>query len=598
MSEINLELQCFKERRSKEQGGLGAFRHFRNAHHMIWPQRVPTYNEWMHRRFKTFCSKKYKVVMQAGGAGTAKSADAAVYALEWWWTNPSERTVLICSTTLNALKKRIWSYIAEYRMMAPFMPGILKGGQNPCILFNNKDEKHGIFSIPLARGTTEQALKDLIGIHPKEAMLVIVDEMTDVTSAPIDAMTNWDASGKKFQMIGIGNSKDRLDTHGQLCEPIDGWGSINPDTHEEWLTRYGICLYFDCYKSPAVLHPEHSGPGGKLSFLIGPKKIEHDEKKLGKNHPRFWRFVRGFWPPDSATKTVLTALMADKHQIKKPAEFTGSYAIRLAALDPAFTADGDECILRFATLGTMRNGLTGLDFGGPENIVPLQLDARSSEPINYQIVQQARRECEARDIPPEHFACDVWGMGAGAGDIFTKEWSNKFHKVVSIGTPTELFTDVHQTERAYDVYDRRITELWFIMREFVLAGQIKGLDDQTVKEFCQRTWEFAGKKYSLEGKDSYRAKFQNSGQPSPDRADAACVLLDLARQLGFRPGRATIDGTESNEEWERQWEAQRHAQEMRDDPPRDSDPSQWEDNFQTSAFDNPDLSSMFSDDNQ
>lgn len=540
-SDVAIELECARDNWLPDSGGLGAYGHLRNASEILWPSMKPSYHEWTRDRWQAFTERNAKgdfhqVVALAGGSGVAKSADVARYALLWWWQNPAHRAVIVCSTTLNALKKRIWAYIAKYRYMegGNDMPGLLSNADPPKCMFAKRDPMHGIFSAALKEGNAEKTLADLIGIHPDDGLLVIVDEATDVTPAVEQAIVNWSSGVPFFQMIVLGNSKSKSDVHGKFCTPLLGWQSVNPDRDERWVTKHGICLFHDCYRSPAVLHPEMAGKGKPLYFLWDSAKIKEKEEKWGKDSPLFWRFVRGFWPPEDMERTVLTQNMITKHRSKSRAQWDGSFKLTLAGLDPAFTSEGDACILRFADFGVMQNGLWGLDFGGPENVVQIKL--KNDDLVFYQIVKQARRECERRGVSPQHLAVDTWGFGAGAGDIFQKEWSPLVYRVNSIGAPTTRRVDAEIADTAYDLYDRRATELIWLIREFVQANQIFGLDDVTCEQLCARLWNWKGRKIYVETKKDFKFRMGKATEAggSPDEMDGAALIVDLARELGMR----------------------------------------------------------------
>jgi len=259
-SDITIHLNSYRMGLTKEEGGLGPARHLVEAYMLLWPHRVKGINEWFVRTFKTLVEgpeRDEKVITLAGGAGVAKSATIAYYALLWWWTNPTERTVIVASTTISALKKRIWAYMTEGVLKCAYdMPGEINTSQAPCIYYQRQDPKHRIHGVALKPGEAEKTIADIIGIHPDEGLLFIVDEATDVAPAVLDVITNLDESdkGKFFQMIMIGNSNSRFDPHGRASEPMEGWEAVDPDIDESWKTKIGgRCLYFDCYRSPAII---------------------------------------------------------------------------------------------------------------------------------------------------------------------------------------------------------------------------------------------------------------------------------------------------------------------------------------------------------
>lgn len=555
MSDAALELTCYRTNRQPEVGGLGKFRHLMNAHMLIWPQLTPSINEWMVRRFQAFCSD-HSVITLAGGASTAKSTDTARFALLHWWSLPEANACIVCSTTITALLKRIWSYITEYKHAAAFdMPGIISNSPPPKMMFSRMDPKHGIHGAALKEGGSERTLADLIGIHPNNELLMVVDEATDVTPAVVDAPANLDNGLGKFKVILIGNSKSRTDPHGRLSEPLAGWDSIDPDVDEVWETKEGVCLYFDCYKSPAVMHPEDDN----LWFLINKNKIQREAERLGQDDPKFWRFIRGFWPPEDFAKTVMTRTLLRAHNAFDKAEFSGDWVEHVAALDPAFTSDGDEAILRFARVGPMVDGRIGIELG---DVLSLKLNVNDPDPTNYQLVKLTKDICLERGIKPKFVGVDTWGFGSGAGDIFEKKWSTDIRRVVSVGAPTDSFVDSDMVSKAYEQYDRRATELWFMIKEFVQSGQLRGLDEETADELCSREYEWKGKKISLETKKDYKKRMgkENGPDGSPDRADALSIIIDVVRfALGVTPGSREALEIDDKNDWERHWETMLHA---------------------------------------
>jgi hypothetical protein len=562
MDDIQLELTCWRIDHRPEKGGLGGFRHLMKAHNIIWPHLVPSLHEWTFERFKEI-NRGHQVVTLAGGAGTAKSADVARYALLWWWAYPEKRTVLVASTTISALTKRIWSYIAEGAYKAKGdLPRDITISPPPRLLCNKRDQKHGIHGIALKDGQAEKTLADVIGIHPEEGLLFIVDESTDVTPAVAEVVTNLDSGGVTFQMILIGNSKSKLDPHGKLSKPINGWNSVDPDRDTKWQTEHGICLYSDCYKSPAVLRPDYK----PIQFLITRGKIAKEEKRLGINDPKFWRFVRGFWPPEDITKTVLTLSMVEKFKGMEKAFWSGDWKIPVAGLDPAFTSNGDECILQFAEMGVMENGLVGLDYGGEKNTISIQLDSKSKEPINYQIVREVKRECVNRGIDPFGFGADTWGIGMGAGDIFEMEWSNEIHRIHSNDVASQEYVDNHLNEKGFEAYYDKATEMYFAMRTFIASGQIRGLTEAAVEEFCTRQYEWKGRKIYLERKPEYKKRMGTEDGPtgSPDRSDACAIVLEVAKRNGFRPNERILEEVDK-QDWEKRWETGRTPEKNSDD---------------------------------
>lgn len=544
-SPLSIELTAYR----KNLHG-NALYHMIKAHHLLWPKDIETWNDWTERRFAAHCEGWHTITM-AGGANCGKSYDAAKIALLFWLANPTQRTVLIASTSLSDLDSRIWGYVK--RFYGPFaqvpMPGVLYTSPPPKILFSKDDTIHGMFAVPLQRGTPTKTASTLIGRHPDEGFLAVIDEGTDVSPGFMQAVPNWEKS-PFFQMLVIGNSCSMYDPHGLLSRPKLGWDTVNPDYDRQWETKFGLCLYFDCYDSPAIREEDPIKKKKLGKFLFTKRSIEKAKREYGEKSPQFWRFTRGFWPDDDSSQTVLTAVMIDKFQARGKVHWSGIGKIhRLAGLDPAFTPEGDECILRFASLGIAESGQWVLDYGGEENIHKLTIDAESDTPTEYQIVNQVIALCDEYGVKPEDLAVDVWGAGTGLGAIFDVAWSKYVYKVSSAGHPTDTWIDFERKVTAKECYDRRVTELWFSMQKFVQGGQIRGLDETSCEQFCTRQYFWKGKKFALETKEDYKIRLGkvDSRYRSPDRADAACLILDLARQYyDFVPGDIRVAETKDS----------------------------------------------------
>ena len=548
---LNIELFLYRIN-YQGQGWL----HMRNAAFLLWPEKRETWHYWTQRRFQAHCAG-YNTITLAGGAASAKSHDAAMIAILFWLANPKERTVLVASTTLNELQTRIWGYIQKFYTMENNkniqLPGRLySSNTSPKILYDKRDTIHGIFAVPLKAGKDSKPTAGLIGKHPKDGFLAIIDEGTDVNPGFLDAKPNWEQGVNIFQLMVIGNSNSKFDPHGLLSKPIGGWHTVNPDTDTEWETKQGICLYFDCYQSPAIHETDEIKRNKLGKFLFTEEKIESYKTRYGDNTPAFWRFVRGFWPEDDVIQSVLSLVICDKFHVEEKSMWSGlpvpgnhqegtKGLIRIAGIDPAFHSDGDDCVFRWATLGI--NDVTGkmtLDFGGKKNIHYIKINDRSDEPPEYQIMNACKKLCKELGIQERNVAVDTWGAGSGFGALIEKEWSKDIMHVESSGRATDTQIASQSDERASDVYDRRVTELWFSMRELVLGDQIRGLDTVSIEQFCTRTYETKGRKYSIEQKKDYKLRLGkvDNHYKSPDEADAATFIIDLARQAyGLRAER-------------------------------------------------------------
>lgn len=549
MPDLAVELTCWRWNWTEELGGLGGYNHLKRAYEIAYPELMNSWHEWTEERYKTLSSRdpdckdgitpKHERIVLSGCASSAKSRDAGYYSWIWWAASPHNRSVIVMSTSMESLRIRVWNYVEEARLKWPNTFGHVKNHPNPKILFQKSDNKHGIHGFAIKPGSPKRAIQDVIGIHPDGGgILIVVDEAPDMPIHLNDAIPNWKSGQQEFQILYLGNGDSRYNLHGLMMEPhesLGGWGGINPDIHTKWKTNQhkGICIYSDAYKSPRLKDPENQ----YLSFLPSWKDIKEQMEALGENHPSFWRMIRGFPPPDDDTNTVLTPSLCDFHQIQAKAHWSGRQKFKIAGLDPAFVSGGDGCILRVADFGESLDGGKILDYGSGENVFDVPLDISLTEPTGYQIMDFLKKVCKDYQIPPEYVAVDVSGTGLGLSQILDKEWSNRYLHFDSGGSASDNPVDASGKRLAKELYDRAITEMWLVFREYVLCDQIRGLDRTSIEEFCFRMLkEKSGtKKKGIETKKEYKIRRGTSGgkSGSPDFADAACMCLAVARRIGF-----------------------------------------------------------------
>jgi hypothetical protein len=146
------------------------------------------------------------------------------------------------------------------------------------------------------------------------------------------------------------------------------------------------------------------------------------------------------------------------------------------------------------------------------------------EPLHYQIVRSTKEACLERGVSPYYFGLDSTGEGGGLASIFQQEWSRDILCVEFGGRPSKHPVSQTNPKKAFEEYDRRVTELWFFFRLLLLNEQIKGLDEDSCREFCRRWWAMKGPYVAIETK----AKMKERTRASPDDADAIVVTTQVA----------------------------------------------------------------------
>lgn len=529
MPEWLIELEMFKIAPALEAGriklpgfytGGGRAAHFKRLVEILLPDEFDM-NEWACDQTDLFGNYQWATI--TGPKSGGKTTTAALYGLFFWLCDPMNTAVIMTSTTVPGLRRRVWKEMKRFWSKLSWMSDTANMVESKLALQAKKgDDGNGIFGIAVAGGQTEKALGRIIGFHPKR-LLIIVDEMTDTPEAIVDACANLSKTEIEFQFIGIGNAKDKLDPHGRMCEPAAGWNSITVDS-DFWETKLGACLHLDGLKSPNVILRKV-----KYRYLLTQKDIDDDAGRYGENSPKFWRFVRGFWPPDDIEQKVCTQSMFDRVRAKVPAVWSYGFT-PVGALDPS--TGGDRCMLRFGRRGIADNGLDTVEF---TEAIPVKLDASSEEPLHFQVARQAREACKQRGVQPQHFGIDVTGLGSGTADILAREWSPLIQRVNFNDRPTDRPVSETNPRPCNQEYYNFVTELWFSFRRFLESDQLRGLTDEDIFEFTARQYEMRGNLYQVEPKPEMKGRIGRS----PDLADSDAILLEVCRRHGMTPQHST-----------------------------------------------------------
>jgi len=347
----------------------GAYLHRKAAIQLIWQSASITWHPWIDRALKSFCD--YNWVTWTGPAASAKSFNASLIGLLFWLEFPEGTSVIMASTTRDALARRLWYYIQDLHSKIRPRPELTIGQalySEYMIRLRAGDKKNGIFGLAIEDGPVEEALHNLIGYHNTRVLLV-VDEAQGTREAIFQATDNL-AKNPEFKCLLLGNAESREDPHGRFSEPLSGWISVDPDSSEQWETRggpakgLGCCVFFDGRKSPAITEP---GGETKYPFLINQRQIDDALAYHGTTeHPRFWSQSIGFWPPVGITQTVLDERIVLNNHLRDSAAWYTEFQ-QCAVLDPSYEG-GDRKV--FLPSNSVRYQLRTAPVNGSLSLVP------------------------------------------------------------------------------------------------------------------------------------------------------------------------------------------------------------------------------------
>jgi hypothetical protein len=548
-----VEMAAFRWGWDPPRGGLGRYEHFRRYCKDALPNLE--WNDWLIDQFKDLTNDEdayrdagvtVRNVPWTGPGASGKSFSVGTYAVLWFRADPMNSIVTLVSTSMKMSRRRVWPIIhATYSELCkgPYAFGNMIDSQS-MLQCEKGNSTNAISCMAVESGELSKTLENLKGLHAARILLVI-DEAPGTPDAIFETIPNMRKGCQDLTVVTIGNPISHLDNHGKCCEPKDGWRSVNVESDtwktkeiNKWRLPSGRCRHFDGWKSPNVRAGKTVYP-----YLFTYEDFTHSKEKSGGEQTiQIWSQERGFWCPEGTVNSIFSETLIEKYDGRGKLIWQSTWS-GIGGLDPAF--GGDDCTLRFAELGDLPNGRQGIQL---KESLKFSGDPESKDELDYQIARWVIRECDKRGIRPDHFGADATGTGRGVFAILRAEWGDCL-RVEFGGSASDKPATSDDSRPSSEVYDRRVTELWYAAREFVLGEQLKGLCDPEIIQFCSREYTIKTRKYVLDTKGDCKKKIGRS----PDDADAVVVLVELARTLGASSGFSPKSETQTDSQVKK-WE--------------------------------------------
>jgi hypothetical protein len=509
----------------------------------MWPEPLFVWDDWSDLFFGAACGAVETVervsgkrleagiwkeeLIATGCASSGKSSRAAMWILGNWLCAQVGTSVILTSTSLDQLKRRIWAELCDWIGKAKHKMPLKIVASDTEIRVRDGDKRNCIFGIAVKSGGVPQEAVDRIkGIHNRR-VFVVVDEMTAVPTAIVQACGNLNKGTVEYQFIGLGNALPGENPHTVHAEPQAGWNSVSVDD-DIWLTKKGgVCIHFDGHKSPALKDPQ------RFCFYIKRSELDRDKATFGgENTPEYWTNDRGFWPPSGLSNTVMDLAFLNQFRVDEGVTWKGGYEMG-GALDPAFEGM-DRRILYPFKFGEFANGLWGLEYQKPI-IVPIDVSV-DKRWIHYAIADSVQNLCEnyecdgrGQPIKPDNFIQDVTGEGGGLFSVMSGRWSPKIQPVEFGGAAEKEQVHPDRPTTYNELYANKVTMLWYVFRRFAEGGQIKGITDpDTRTELAGREKKIKNGKTAVVPKSEMRLL-----KRSCDFADAAIIGAEFLRRRGI-----------------------------------------------------------------
>jgi hypothetical protein len=535
----HIELYCMVHNLGPSDSALGRDRHLRNAMLLLWPHVYDGYAEpgilkWRDElELLVWAWSKFKITAVLGHASAAKTHTFGHIAAASFLGDAPNSIITLTSTHLSGLRKRLWAD-TEMACRSTIFGDIFDVRKHDMTIRpqGSKEDKYVIEGIATDRGA--DAVEKIQGTHSRNHRYCIIDEAQGTPPAIFEAAANL-MTDPDFRMGLLANPTKRFSEFGTWCEPVAGWHKIDPEVDLWWETkRGGVCVRLDGLKSPNIKHGRTIFP-----FLIRQDYIDRIGKSYGVGSPRWWIFVRGWFPPEGLSGIIYPSNVLAKAE--KPIVFQFPPK-RCAALDPAFEG-GDQCAIVLGEYGEAHGSRYALNITETSAIKVAVTEG--SDPLDYLIAREVMRICQdpANPIAPEDFIMDVTGAGRGVAAILQKEWSHSIQRCNFGGSPTDRKLKTTDTETAEDLFDRFVSELWWAGRAWMEEDLVGGIDlaKKTLRDqLSAREYETVNeKKISIETKREMKLRLGYS----PDEADGFTMLVELLRRKGATAGSTVTPAT-------------------------------------------------------
>lgn len=532
--QLFLKAPEFQKQGSSIYTGTGRAEHSRIISKILWPKAFE-WHDWSSLIDENACDAPRLAITGCGAS--SKSTTIGGYALKFWMAAPTETAVILASKTIESAKRRIWKYVARYyglfsQLVGGYKDAVIGSSPRPYISpiiggERKKDEAHGLYVVAMHGKELEKEIGYIKGFHPTR-ILVVADEfdvLEDGGHALADTFDdNLKTGTYESQIIVLGNDPSLFNALGDAMQPEIG----KPVglAQKEWVSaKDWKCLRLDAWDSPRIKNP-------KLQGLVTQEDIDDLVKRKGENSPSVWIQLHGLHPPEGSANTVLSEATLIRFHCFEGITWKTDFTVS-ASLDPAF-GGGDDCTFRTFKRGNDTQGRLKILC---DEVINLPVSANDpSNPAEYQIATKVRELCKSRGIAPDEFVVGSTGIGRGVGAVLQREWSPRIQIVDENGAPSDMPMSRENPKPAKELVDRKVTELWFSIREFVEGDMIRGLDRTTANQLCARTYEDkgvgGGRKDSIQKKDEMLH--------SPNEADALAFYIHLLREKGIYP---KIEGT-------------------------------------------------------
>lgn len=558
-----------------QQCGLGLFEHFMRARELVWPDRYR--HRWTDLIYNSILDNIVTILM--GSGSSQKTSHAAEFVLLDYWANYQNTLVIVSTTTVDKLDLAVFGEITMLHKAGqdrwPWLPGHKLTSKRAISTDDleetgSRDIRKGLIGRPCFVGKNYVGLGTYAGVK-QQRIRFLADELQFMVSTFFDCLPNMfqssglDADGQpEVKIIGSGNPKhDPFDMLSIAAEPDhpQGWDSVaHVEKTAVWKTKFhrGVCVNLIGTDSPNFDPPVTRIP--RFPRLISQNTIDLVLKRWKRDSLQFYSQCLGKMVMGMVGNRVITKSLCTENHAFDSAVWMGNEFTHIGFLDPAWGgASADRCVFGWLRFGYTTNGSQQMELMNME-VVPIM--AKGADP-DEQIAAFVLERAAQNNIEGDHIFYDSTGRGTtgaafakvAAREEYAKRFGTRVPVPVAFGDrPStrpvrhDLFVSEpdgrKRHKRCDEEYGKRVTELWFAVRNVIECDQFRRLTEDVCREGCMREYTLvAGGRIDVETKDETRERMGES----PDLFDALAVGVEGARQLGFQTKRVGWEVLEQQE---------------------------------------------------
>jgi hypothetical protein len=425
------------------------------------------------------------------------------------------------------------------------MPGKIVDSQNR-IRFEMdgvKSELTGIVLLAAESSSEKESADKLQGTKSKK-MIVIGDEFATLKHSLLHTVLTNLQSNPECKLAGAFNPSSFYDPSGTISRPKDGWNTVteNDDEWETFMPDYGIrgyCIRFDGEKSPNVVLGYEKWKG----LLTLDKILLHGP--IGTKTKDYYGQIRGFWSPTGDLESIYCEADIIKYRADSKCTTWLDIPTMVAGLDPAFAHGGDRAVLAIGRVGRAQS----VDTGQVQKVFELVKfyvldDDVTNKAISKSewVVQLTKKYLALHKVDVRNLCLDGTGGGDPFSALIARDIGIGAQNVMFSGKPSDMKVSRNDARKGVDRFKNMASELWYVGKELIRAGQIRGLVPDVVAEMTARTYSEQGGKVEIESKSDMKKRTKRS----PDLSDSTFLALFSARRLGLSSTESAAKVVRSN----------------------------------------------------